>query len=157
VSSGGAASFLRFLREELVPMVEVEYDVRPGDNSLGGLSFGGLFTFYVMLTQPDAFGQYFVGSPSFWWHDRVSFRLEEGRAAETRGLAAKIFMSIGANEDRDPPEGRIEDFERMRRTLRERGYSGLLLNTVIFPEETHYSVPAVSVSWAVRSLFGERD
>ena len=53
-SSGGAANFLSFLKSELIPYINKTYPVN-GENILCGHSFGGLFSMYTLLSEPQLF------------------------------------------------------------------------------------------------------
>lgn len=62
--SGGAANFLAFLKEELVPYINKAYPTAPGNNTLYGTSFGGLFGVYAFLHTPDLFRSYLLIEPA---------------------------------------------------------------------------------------------
>jgi predicted alpha/beta superfamily hydrolase len=79
--AGGAAHFLRIIREELMPLVNTNYRTMPEDSMLMGDSFGGLFSLYALFSQPDTFQRYVIGSPSVWWDNEVILRFEKDFAA----------------------------------------------------------------------------
>lgn len=62
---GGAATFLKFIQEQVKPYVKSHYGTIP--EHFFGHSFGGLFGLYVLLQQPDLFNDYCLASPSLWW------------------------------------------------------------------------------------------
>jgi len=68
-TAGGADTFLRFLTDELAPLVESEYRTAPF-RILVGHSFGALFNVHALLTDPDAFQAHIAISPSLWWDER---------------------------------------------------------------------------------------
>lgn len=68
-TAGGADTFLRFLTDELAPLVEREYRTAPF-SILVGHSFGALFNVHALLTEPDAFQAHIAISPSLWWDER---------------------------------------------------------------------------------------
>ncbi|MBW2704630.1 MAG: prolyl oligopeptidase family serine peptidase, partial [Deltaproteobacteria bacterium] len=69
-TSGGAPTFQRFLREELIPFVDSNF--RTADSRiLTGWSLGGLFTTWTYFEHPDLFNRYLAISPSLWWDDMV--------------------------------------------------------------------------------------
>lgn len=68
-TAGGADAFLRFLTDELAPLVEREYRTVPF-RILVGHSFGALFNAYALLEDPDAFQAHIAISPSLWWDER---------------------------------------------------------------------------------------
>ncbi|HSG29081.1 MAG TPA: alpha/beta hydrolase-fold protein [Candidatus Krumholzibacterium sp.] len=60
--TGESDAFLRFIEEELIPMVEREYKVS-GRRLLFGNSNAGLFVVYAMLARPYLFDDAIAGSP----------------------------------------------------------------------------------------------
>lgn len=171
--SGGAASFLRFIREELKPFIAANYDVDPADATLVGGSLGGVFATYVLLNATDTFQRYCIVSPALSYDDHVLFKQEDQHAASHKDLRAKVFISAGEREDStgmaqyfraaeggsaNAPTIEIrETTKRFARQLASRGYEGLSLRTEIFPKETHGSTFGVALSWGLRSLFGTLD
>jgi len=148
--TGGAANFLRFIREELTPLIHSIYRTNPDDQTLAGTSFGGLFALYTLFHSPDTFNRYMIGSPSIHWGEGVTFEYEANYAANNSDLAARVFMSVGAAE----PEHMITDMEKMAKALRDRNYSSLELTTHVFDGETHLSVIPATMSRGLRAVFG---
>lgn len=66
--TGGAARFLAYIKNELVPYINQHYPSN-GDNTLWGHSLGGMFATYVMLQEPGLFKSYIAADPSLWWDD----------------------------------------------------------------------------------------
>jgi len=75
--SGGAAKFLAFIRDELIPFIDAKYPTNPKDRAYWGDSLGGLFGTYVLFTKPETFNRYILGSPSLWWANEDAMRLGE--------------------------------------------------------------------------------
>ena len=150
--SGGAPGFLRFLLEELIPLVEAEYRANPTDRALYGHSFGGLFALYSLLNGQGTFQKFIVGSPSLWWDDRVTFALESTFHESHDSLPGRVFLAIGLLEESDsyPMVSDLEDFLAV---LEERDYSGLEFESMFFPDETHNSVIAPTISRGLRSVY----
>jgi predicted alpha/beta superfamily hydrolase len=151
---GGAISFLRFLREELIPFVDATYRTVPNDRGLVGHSIAGLFTAYVLTHDPAAFQRYVIGSPSLWWDNEAAFRWESDYAAKHKELPARVLMYNGALED----EGvMIAPAKRFWEVLRSRQYSGAeLLDYAIFPQESHTSVNVAAMTRVLRMLYTPR-
>lgn len=169
---GGAPQQLSFIRDELQPWVEENYAVASEDSAYFGHSFGGLFATYALLTQPDTFARYGIGSPSLWWHGAMAFDLEAAYAATHHDLPAKVFFSIGEHETHEgrqyeasrlpPDEARIaglrhidmvDDMQRMVSVLRSRNYPGLQLESAVFSDEFHITIPFLNLTRALRYLF----
>ena len=150
--AGGAAHFLRFIREELMPFVNTNYRTMQEDSTLMGDSFGGLFSLYAFFSQPDTFQRYVIGSPSIWWDDQVIFRLEKDLAAQHSDLSAKVCLSVGGSED----DGMIAGMYKVAEALRNRAYKSMELTTRFFEGETHASVVPAFASWGLRTAFAQK-
>ncbi|MEJ2538346.1 MAG: alpha/beta hydrolase-fold protein, partial [Calditrichia bacterium] len=144
VSSGGAAQFLAFIRNEVIPYIEANYRVSKTDRAIMGYSLGGLFTLYALFHAPETFRRYFAGSPSLWWGNGVLFRDEQNFAEAHTDLPVKLFLSAGALED----EEMIADVKRMETLLRSRNYPNLDLQSHVFEDETHQSAYPAATSRA---------
>src|SRR5688572_5228580 len=60
--SGGATTFLSFMRKELFPYIESNFKADKENRILMGCSLGGLFTLYALFTEPDMFNGYVAAS-----------------------------------------------------------------------------------------------
>ena len=170
--TGGAAPFLRFIADDLLPWIGRRVPIDPRRTSLFGHSFGGLFALYVLFTQPELFRNYFAVSPTIYWEDATLRPLEDAffaRPLDARGI--RLHLSAGAFEgDRLAPfyKGRADEVERqahqrkiatidLTRALAERvaaqGTNGLRGSFEIFAGENHMSVPTVAVGRAVQIAF----
>jgi predicted alpha/beta superfamily hydrolase len=152
--TGGAAAFLAFIEEELKPFIASRYAVKADDQTLTGMSLGGLFTLYALFEKPGSFARYGAFSPSLWWNDCSLFRNEEALAARVKDLPVQLFLSVGVLEEgAGPPYQMVSNLETLRRTLLRRKYPGLRLTHHVFTDETHASVYPASFSRAMRVLF----
>ena len=134
--SGQAGRFLRFVCEELFPWVETAYRVDPDDRCYMGDSLGGLLGLYALLTRPEAFRRYLIGSPGIHQEDPEVFRCERDYAATHTDLQARVYMSVGSLEE----EARIANMRRLCQDLQGRGYGGLHVTMRVFEAQTHQSV-----------------
>src|SRR5687767_9685506 len=64
----GAEDFQMFIGEELVPLIERNYDAIPGSRTYFGHSAGGTFGMFTLFTRPELFGNYIVSSPALYFH-----------------------------------------------------------------------------------------
>jgi uncharacterized protein len=70
--AGGAGSFADCLEQELIPLIDGAYRTVPGDRTIVGLSFGGLFGAHLLFTRPHLFSRYVLVGPALAWdHQRV--------------------------------------------------------------------------------------
>ena len=174
---GGASRFLAFLRDELKPWVRERYAVDPDDSAFFGYSLGGLFATWVLLNEPATFRRYGIGSPALFWDNELLFGHEAAYARTHDDLPAKVFLSVGANENSEgerrwraqlpadrrakaeaqtegePPYDMVADAERMVAALRGRGYPSLEIELEVWPGEYHQTAPPLALSRSLRYLF----
>jgi ferri-bacillibactin esterase len=81
--SGGADRFLLLIKEELKPWVADHFAADPDNDIFFGNSLGGLSRAHVLVSEPQTFKQYGLGSASLW-HNRGSiFETEATYAGHT--------------------------------------------------------------------------
>ena len=163
--AGGAPKFIQFMRDELWPWLTQNFNVAD-DRTYVGDSMGGLFGTYVLFNHPGFFNRYIIGSPWICWDHPLCFDYEEAYAANHDDLRAVVFLSAGGAEDVlspafDPNAAKIFEIAdteahtlKMGERLASRGYPGLKLKTLIFPEETHFTVPYALIPHGLRYVFG---
>lgn len=137
--SGGAPKFLQAMETEIVPFIDRRYRTVPGDRTLVGHSYGGLFTVWSLLSRPGLFHRYVAVSPSLWYDDRLALRLEEAYAREHDALPARLYLCVGSREG----GGRIDmvgDLRDLARRLETRRYRGLAFESLVMENETHNSI-----------------
>jgi predicted alpha/beta superfamily hydrolase len=158
IRRGQAGPFLRFIREELKPFINTSYRTNPDDSTFAGVSYGGLFGLYALFHHPDTFDRYVIGSPAIHHDNRVALKYEADYAANHDDLPARVFMSVGAREESDDPLidpslHFVTNVKTLDRTLQERNYPGLQLNTRVFESETHASVMLRTFGQGLRAVF----
>jgi uncharacterized protein len=157
--TGNARLFHKFLLDELVPVLETDYRVRPGDRTLIGHSAGGLFTLDAMFRQPEAFQRYIVGSPPLRYGNGLMFRVEEDYAAKHKALPARLFLGIGSEEELLWPKldamVSVSAFYQISAFLSSRNYEEFHFKNKVFDGFDHLSVPATLFSAGLRSVFSE--
>jgi len=149
VKSGGAATFLEFIVREVFPFVESNYRVSLTGRGIGGYSYGGLFSLYVLFKQPELFSIYYAGSPSIDYDKGVLFNFEREYASTHKDLNVKLFMSAGMSED----TMMVNNMKKMADLIQSRNYPGLTVETHVFPGETHESCYPSSIMRALRVLY----
>jgi len=63
IKFGLADKHLAFIRKDVFNYVESNYRTDPNNRSYFGFSAGGVFGVYALMTQPDSFKNYILGSP----------------------------------------------------------------------------------------------
>ena len=147
--SGGAPKFRAFIAKELAPFIEKRYRATPGDRTLIGHSYGGLFGTYVLLTEPALFKRYIIVSPSLWYSKRIAFTMEEHAAEGGIRPDARVFLAVGALEN----SFMADDLVVLAKKLRARNNPRLTIATKVFEGERHNSVFPGAVTRGLLTVF----
>jgi predicted alpha/beta superfamily hydrolase len=139
--TGDAGNFLQFIKNEVMPMVEQEYQIDPTQRVLIGHSSGGLFTAFALLEQPDLFSHYIIGSLYFPYGRHFIFKREEQFAERHQRLPANVYLSVGSLEE-SVDNTSITDMLRFAAVLENRKYAGLSVRKQIFADLSHCEVIA---------------
>ena len=153
VKTGGAAKFLESIEKEVFPFIESNYRVSSSGRGLGGYSYGGLFSLYVLFKQPELFSIYYAGSPSIKYDKGILYSYEKEYVAAHNDLNALLFMTAGGAED----SVMIANVNKMAAQLESRNYHGLKVETHIFPDETHMSCVPAAWMRAFRVLYKKQN
>jgi len=145
--SGNAPSFLRCIREEIIPFIASHYRVLPGDRALMGTSLGGLFTLYVMFHDTDLFGRYILTSPAVGWDGGVLFKYEQEYAAAHTRLPVRLFIA------RAELEAGIPEYTKFLDQLTARHYAGLELTTSVAEGMGHSGGKAVGFARGMQAAY----
>lgn len=149
-NSGQAPRFLEFFERDIIPFVEDNYRADSSDRGIFGHSYGGLFVAYALFNAPDLFRRYLIASSASWWDDDVVL-MDEAKLAEDRAdLDAKVLATVGGDEG----ELIVGAWARLRTRLSSRDYPEFQFKALMFPGETHVSVPPRTYSTALRFLYG---
>ncbi len=97
---GGADAFLRFITEELRPLLAQYFALNEQQQTLFGFSYGGLFTLYTLSTQPKHFQRYWAASPSLWFGENQTLnRLpQQLKHIDFEFDRAKFVVTVGLDE-----------------------------------------------------------
>ena len=105
---GQASKHLNFIRNNVIKTIEKNYRTIPDKRTYFGYSAGGKFGAYILLSQPDTFKNYILGSPSLWRDIPYLSELESNAALKQKGLNANVFISYGTLEKKLGE--RVEEF-----------------------------------------------
>ena len=151
-ASGGATDFIKFIKDELKPMIKTNYRAQEIDSGILGISNGALFVTWAMFNDPNEFDNYVIGSPRFDRDNFVILEFEEEYYNKNKSLPANVFLSMGS-----------EDFEyiilswiKLRDRLRSRNYKDLNLIVTTFEGENHTSGIPATISRGIRELYKNR-
>ena len=98
--TGGAPQYMQFIEQHVFKYMSQNYRVDKNNRTFIGNSLGGLFGSYVLLTKPQLFKNYILGSPSFWFDNNAIFRLERAVSSNIDKLNANVFIAIGERESK---------------------------------------------------------
>jgi predicted alpha/beta superfamily hydrolase len=135
VPNGDARNFHKFIKDELIPLVEKTYRADSARRILAGHSYGGLFALFGMFETPDLFSTLIIGSPTLSYGNRFTFQQEEAFAKEHRKLPAKVYLYVGELEE-------SVDTLHLAAVLQSRNYEGLSLVSHVFPDQNHCEAAA---------------
>ena len=96
--TGLANEHLAFLQNEVFKYVESEYKVDPTRRSYFGYSVSGTFGSYILLTQPNTFKNYIIGSPATLFGKHFTHEYEPISKTIPESLDANVFVSVGSDE-----------------------------------------------------------
>lgn len=91
---GGGEDFLAFLTEEVRPYVEQRFPIDKSRTVLAGQSLGGLFATNVLVSKPDSFSGYLIGSPSLW----ADLTVLPAARKFTGGAGHRVYVGVGGGE-----------------------------------------------------------
>jgi predicted alpha/beta superfamily hydrolase len=117
---------------------------------LFGHSLGGLFAVYTLFHRAEMFESYVISSPALWWDDGAIWKIEQDWARTHQDLMAHVLLVSGSLDD-----GQLPSTRKLDDLFRSRGYRGLVWSAEVFEKETHGSVGVLSLSRAIRWLYGD--
>lgn len=156
---GGADAFLRFLEDELDPLIRSRYEVNAAPAGILGDSFGGTFTFHAFVQQSSLFDKYWLGSPGIFTTSTDHVAAFASVLGSPLVHDTRMFLSLGELE----ATGGIAQYEdmgahfhRMLEALESTPNAQLISRSRIYPGHTHTSVVGSSLSDALLWLYGDR-
>ncbi len=155
IKFGQAKNHLAFIRNDVFKFVEKNYQTEPNNRTYFGFSAGGIFGSYILMSQPDSFKNYILGSPSIW-HDGPELFAQENVALKNKQSAINVFISYGELEKKLIPH--VDDFISQ---LNNKKYKGISSIKHIVVESAGHSdsspmMAVRSVKW-LSNLQKERD
>jgi len=145
--SGGAAKFLSFIAEELLPQIDRTYPTRPY-RILIGHSLGGLFAVNALVTRPQVFNAYLAISPSLWWDDQSVVTAAKSFFESHKDLRGDLYMTI-ADEGGDM----LAAAWRLSAIMEEHRAPEFRWHFKRSEEESHGTIPYPSTYEGLQKLF----
>lgn len=147
-NSGGAAAFLAFLADQVIPYIDKTYRTVPTDRGLLGHSYGGLFALYALEQRPALFQRIVAASPVVDWDNRVLFQSARERL---KSLTTPVRLDLSAGTPDDVPA--VDEFDRL---LTEINNPHLAHRVTLFPGENHNSVRTLSFPHGLYWVYSEK-
>lgn len=147
IQSGGADSFLAFMKTELFPFIEQNYRASKNERILMGCSLGGLFTIYTMLTRTEMFSGYVAASPAIGWDNAILYQYEKTFATKKVNTPIRLYMTIG-----DVERGR-SSFEKMASFLIDKKYHNVHIRSKVLENTGHSGTKSETYSRGLQYIF----
>jgi predicted alpha/beta superfamily hydrolase len=146
--SGDAPKFLDFLKNDIFPFVEKNYQADSSKRILMGSSYGGLFTLYALFSEPALFYGGVAAAPAVSYDDNFSFKQEQKFAQEgNKNFPVRLSISVGSVEELTAPVKNFMD------VLKSRAYNGLKLETKVIEGERHAGNKPEAYNRGLRFMF----
>ncbi len=112
---GQAKNHLAFIRNDVIQYVDNNYRTDPDSRTYFGYSLSGAFGAYILLTQPDTFDNYILGSPLgkglIPYLSEINTKLGASESNENNPLHANVYIAYGTLEkEKDEP---IDEFIKL--------------------------------------------
>lgn len=143
---GGSAAFRRFIRTELMPIIEARYRTT-AESAIIGESLAGLFVVETFLYEPSLFDTYIAFDPSLWWNDSHLLS-EAGQRLSTGTYAGKALYLASSSE------AELADLtRRLAAALEAASPEGATWHYYAMPQESHGTIYHPAALAAFRRLF----
>ena len=146
---GQAKSHLAFIRDDVIEYVDNNYRTDPDSRTYFGYSLSGAFGAYIVLTQPDSFDNYILGSPLnsglIPYLTEIDSELGTFATNHNESLNANVFIAYGTLE-----EGAAEPTDEFIKLLGNRRKLGLSIQNETLEGDHQTAFPRValeSVAW----------
>ncbi|WP_430468465.1 alpha/beta hydrolase-fold protein [Winogradskyella ouciana] len=151
-TSGGGKLFLKFLEQEVLPEVKINY--RTKDYAmLVGHSLGGLMAAEAYLNN-SVFKSYIAMDPSFWWDEH--YIVKKIDTVLSKNIKNKKFYFSGANSY-EKTKGMIANMRNSQElfisSLKNAGISYKNVKFDVYKDENHNSIPLISLYYGLLFIF----
>ncbi|WP_281546763.1 alpha/beta hydrolase-fold protein [Pseudoalteromonas sp. PAR1] len=144
---GGAAKFLAFVEQELMPLVNKQY--RTHDyRVIAGASAAGVFALYAMQADPELFQAHIAYSPAVWWNYGAPAKSLNTFVTKAKSINSYVYMNIG--EEAGIMRERYDD---MQQTMQNSKVQNLRFKSDAFAGVSHNLTSAAGAFNAYHGLF----
>jgi predicted alpha/beta superfamily hydrolase len=132
--SGGAAKYLAFIKNEVMPYINQKYRTS-GMNTLYGSSLAGIFTMYALIKEPRLFQSYLLADPALWWDNGYAFKLADENLGKLNLTDITMLMT-----GREGAAAVGMGIVKMDSIFRIKAPAGMHWKTMYYQDETHNSM-----------------
>ncbi|MCF2920651.1 esterase [Pseudoalteromonas sp. APAL1] len=144
---GGAAKFLAFVEQELMPLVNKQY--RTHDYKvIAGASAAGVFALYAMQADPELFQAHIAYSPAVWWNYGAPAKSLNTFVTKAKSINSYVYINIG--EEAGIMRERYDD---MQQTIQNSKVQNLRFKSDAFAGVSHNLTSAAGAFNAYHGLF----
>jgi len=143
---GGSAAFRRFIRSELMPIVNTRYRTTP-ETAIMGESLAGLFVVETLFVEPDLFDTYIAFDPSLWWNNKELLEKAGSRSGASGKQQRTLYLASSDEKDLSLLTQQLAD------RLRKNAPADSRLHYEPMPQETHATIYHPAALQALRRLF----
>jgi predicted alpha/beta superfamily hydrolase len=147
--SGGGEKFLQFIKEELMPFVQANYNTAPY-RILAGHSLGGLMAVHCLIYHPEYFNAYIAISPSLQWDQGLILKQATDKLGQLSLNKRLLFFSNGS-EDNTFQAKQL----KLDSILKRKDISGLKHKYIAYPGESHTASPVKAIYDGIRFIYPE--
>lgn len=151
-TNGGYADlFIQFIEMEVKPLIHEKFNTDKYNETLAGHLYGGLFTLYTLISQPELFENYIASSPILSWGNNAICRFEKNYSMANRTLSKNVYISMGSMEFMF--QDVTKNAECFAEKLNNRNYKGLRMLREVHQDENHDSAVVRSYAKGARFVF----
>ncbi|WP_350291908.1 serine hydrolase [uncultured Croceitalea sp.] len=148
---GQAKTHLEFIRNEVITYVDATYRTNTNSRTYFGYSLSGEFGAYILMTQPDSFNNYIIGSPTVKGEvahlSELNTKFGPFKTSDrSTSLNANVFIAYGSLED----EKVVAPIEAFVKLLNDRRDNGLAVHkeVIVGNHSTAFPTTAIrSITW----------
>lgn len=143
---GGSADFRRFIRSELMPIIQARYRTTE-ETAIMGESLAGLFVVETFFLEPDLFDTYIAFDASVWWNEQELVDSAGVRLERMSTAPRALYLANSSEEEL----GQL--IEKLARTLARHAPDNLKMYHQAMPDETHATIYHPAALLVLRRLF----
>jgi uncharacterized protein len=146
--NGGGDDFIKFIEDEVKPLVYGRYKIDKARQALWGHSNGGLVVMRAMFRNPESYAAFAISSPNIGWNDSVVLK-DEAAFVENMKKPGKPIRVMVSHGSEDYP-AILKMTPQFGDRLAAAGADRINLHRQVFDGEGHISVSHIALVRALR-------